>query len=56
MWEPPETLPSDSELEEKFHWLVDPVLGQEKTDPLAALIWDLDKMEDLSILINHCQK
>ena len=56
MWEPPDTLPSDSELEEKFHWLVDPVLGQEKTDPLAALIWDLDKMEDLSILINHCQK
>lgn len=56
MWEPPDTLPSDSELEEKFHWLVDPVLGQEKTDPLAALIWDLDKMEDLSILINYCQK
>ena len=56
MWEPPDTLPSDSELEEKFHWLVDPVLGQEKTDPLAALIWDLDKMEDLSILINHCLK
>jgi len=56
MWEPPDTLPSDSELEEKFHWLVDPVLGQEKTDTLAALIWDLDKMEDLSILINHCQK
>ena len=56
MWEPPDTLPSDSELEEKFHWLVDPILGQEKTDPLAALIWDLDKMEDLSILINHCLK
>ncbi len=56
MWEPPDTLPSDSELEEKFHWLVDPVLGQEKADPLAALIWDLDKMEDLSILINHCLK
>lgn len=56
MWEPPDTLPSDSELEEKFHWLVDPVLGQEKSDTLAALIWDLDKMEDLSILINHCQK
>lgn len=56
MWEPPDTLPSDSELEEKFHWLVDPVLGQEKTDPLAALIWDLDKMEDLNILINHCLK
>ncbi len=56
MWEPPDTLPSDSELEAKFHWLVDPVLGQEKTDPLAALIWDLDKMEDLSVLINHCLK
>lgn len=56
MWEPPDTLPSDSELEEKFHWLVDPVLGQEKADPLAALIWDLDKMEDLNILINHCLK
>lgn len=56
MWEPPDTLPSDSELEEKFHWLVDPVLGQEKTDTLAALIWDLDKMEDLNILINHCLK
>jgi len=56
MWEPPDTLPSDSELEEKFHWLVDPVLGQKKADPLAALIWDLDKMEDLNILINHCLK
>lgn len=56
MWEPPDTLPSDSELEEKFHWLVDPVLGQEKTDTLAALIWDLDKMEDSNILINHCLK
>ena len=56
MWEPPDSLPSDSELEEKFHWLVDPVLGQEKTDPLAALIWDFDKVEDLNILINHCLK
>lgn len=56
MWEPPDTLPSDSELEEKFHWLVDPVLGQEKTDSLAALIWELDKIEDLNILINHCLK
>lgn len=56
MWEPPDALPSDLELEEKFHWLVDPVLGQEKTNSLAALIWDLDKTEDLNILINHCLK
>jgi 2-methylcitrate dehydratase PrpD len=56
VWEPPDTLPSDSELEGKFHWLADPVLGRKKTDPLAALIWELDKMEDINALIRNCVK
>ena len=29
-WEPPDPLPTDAELEDKFVWLVEPVLGEAK--------------------------
>jgi 2-methylcitrate dehydratase PrpD len=53
-WEPPDTLPSDEELEEKFHRLVTPVLGEEKSQRLAALIWNLEDLPSIHDLIAVC--
>ena len=53
-WEPPQTLPSDAELEEKFHWLVEPVLGPHNTQMIASMIWELEKLEGMGRLIEYC--
>lgn len=37
-WEPPDSLPTDDELERKFLWLVEPVLGARKARDLAFLL------------------
>jgi 2-methylcitrate dehydratase PrpD len=50
-WEPPDTLPSDDELKEKFAWLAGPVLGQERAEELRDLIWQFDKTFDAKRLI-----
>ncbi|UCH90505.1 MAG: MmgE/PrpD family protein [Nitrospirota bacterium] len=55
-WEPPDNLPSDNEIEEKFHWLVEPVLGVQQTRQLCALIWNLDDCRDIRELIRLCVK
>ena len=38
LWEPPDTLPSDLELESKFLWLTAPVIGRTKAEELAGQI------------------
>jgi 2-methylcitrate dehydratase PrpD len=50
-WEPPSSLPDDEELTRKFYRLVAPVLGEPKTEQLAATIWQLDQLAlfDLAI-------
>jgi 2-methylcitrate dehydratase PrpD len=45
-WEPPGTLPADSELEKKFHWLVEPVLGRARAVKMAETVWRLDALPD----------
>jgi len=55
-WEPPDNLPSDSEIEEKFHGLVDPILGVQQTHQLCSLIWNLDNCYNIQELIGLCLK
>jgi 2-methylcitrate dehydratase PrpD len=56
MWEPPDTLPSDQELEVKFRWLVNPVLGSRRCEQLVSMIWALDDHPDARDLIQLSQK
>jgi 2-methylcitrate dehydratase PrpD len=51
-WEPPDTLPSDGELKEKFIWLADPVLGQYQSQELFRLIWQFEDVSDAREIID----
>ncbi|MBE7549520.1 MAG: MmgE/PrpD family protein [Anaerolineales bacterium] len=51
LWEPPDSLPSDAELEQKFRWLVEPVLGQERAGELVDLIWRFEQVHEARDLI-----
>ncbi len=53
-WDTHSTLPTDLELENKFLWLVSPVLGKTKTESLLSLIRDFDREEKLDKLIDLC--
>jgi len=53
-WDTHSTLPTDLELENKFLWLVSPVLGKIKAESLVNLIRDFDKEETLDKLIDFC--
>jgi len=53
-WEPPSTLPTDAELEKKFYWLVEPVLGSSRTETLVSTIWEFEKIDDTKHFINLC--
>jgi 2-methylcitrate dehydratase PrpD len=53
-WEPPDTLPSDDELETKFQWLVEPGLGKEKTQQLVSMMWEFEKLEQVQDFIDSC--
>ena len=55
-WEPPADPPSDADLEEKFAWLVTPVLGIEQSRKLCALIWRLDECDNVEMLVDLCVK
>jgi 2-methylcitrate dehydratase PrpD len=41
-----------AKMEEKFHWLVDPVLGDERTYRLIQLVWSLEKESNVADLID----
>jgi hypothetical protein len=47
LWDPASRLPTDEELIDKFHWLVDPLLGRDRADRIESLIWHF---EDHSLL------
>jgi 2-methylcitrate dehydratase PrpD len=51
-WEPPDTLPSDTELKEKFIWLAGPVLGLYQSHELFQLIWQYEDVSDAREIIN----
>ena len=55
-WEPPDTLPTDDELEAKFRWLVTPVLGESRCAELVDLIWNFEKEHRADVLIRLCRK
>jgi 2-methylcitrate dehydratase PrpD len=54
MWEPPNSLPADAELDEKFVEIVEPVLGSQKVQEISRMIWDFEKMVEIKSLINAC--
>ncbi len=55
-WEPPDTLPSDEELEKKFVWLAGPVIGHEQADTLARSIRFAEKWESIDPIIGIKRK
>jgi 2-methylcitrate dehydratase PrpD len=54
-WEPPDTLPSDSDLESKFIWLCAPVLGETRAKQLMGKIWSADRWETIDPLLDGCR-
>jgi 2-methylcitrate dehydratase PrpD len=50
-WEPPDTLPSDGEIKEKFIRLTGPVLGRQRSHELLELIWQFEEAADARQLI-----
>ena len=54
IWEPPDRLPSDQELETKFLWLVEPVLGKMQASELADRIWSADQWATIDPIIDGC--
>ena len=55
LWEPPDTLPTDEELETKFHWLVGPILGEAKAELLIEQIWGADQWTSTAPIIDGCR-
>jgi len=53
-WEPPDTLPTDSELEKKFLWLASPVIGKKKAQNLIEQIWSADQWRTIDPIIDNC--
>jgi 2-methylcitrate dehydratase PrpD len=51
-WDTHSTLPTDLELENKFLWLVSPVIGKTKAESLVSLIRNFDREETLDELFN----
>jgi 2-methylcitrate dehydratase PrpD len=55
LWEPPDTLPSDQDLMEKFRWLAGPVIGKGQADYLSEEIWRADRWPSLDAIFNGCR-
>ncbi|MCK4768376.1 MAG: MmgE/PrpD family protein, partial [Desulfobacula sp.] len=53
-WDTHSTLPTDLELENKFLWLVSPVIGKTKAESLVTLIWNFDRDKTLDKMIDLC--
>jgi len=53
-WDADSDSPSDGELETKFIWLVEPVLGAAAAKSLISLIWNMEREETLSGLVDLC--
>lgn len=56
LWEPPDTLPSDGELETKFFWLANPVIGPMKANELVEQIWSADRWTSMDPIFEGCCK
>ncbi len=53
-WDIHTTLPTDQELEDKFLWLVSPVLGKSNATALKNLVMNFNREKNLDKLINLC--
>jgi len=53
-WDIHSTLPTDQELEDKFLWLVSPVLGKSNATALKNLVMNFNQEKNLDKLINLC--
>jgi 2-methylcitrate dehydratase PrpD len=53
-WQPPTAPPSDAELEAKFRWLVEPLLGARRAGEIVAFVAELDRADDARRLIDLC--
>lgn len=40
-----------SVMEDKFHWLVDPLLGKDRTDTIIEMVWNFDKLDSIDEFI-----
>ncbi|BBO91538.1 MmgE/PrpD family protein [Desulfosarcina ovata] len=54
-WEPPDTLPTDADLENKFRWLTEPVIGRKRAGNLAQSIWSAERWESIDPMIAGCR-
>jgi 2-methylcitrate dehydratase PrpD len=54
-WEPPDSLPTDGELEEKFRWLAEPVIGAGSARVLSEAIWRADRWSNLDPILKGCR-
>ena len=55
LWEPPDSLPSDSDLEAKFLWLSGPIIGNVKAESLINQIWSADQWTSIDPIITGCR-
>ncbi len=53
-WEPPDTLPTDGELGEKFLWLASPVIGEKKAQDLIERIWSAEQWRSIHPIFDSC--
>lgn len=51
-WDPHTTFPTDTELEDKFLWLVTPVIGKEQAMSVKRLVWNFDQEKNINRLID----
>jgi 2-methylcitrate dehydratase PrpD len=56
LWEPPDTLPSDAELEAKFSWLTGPVIGKVNARRLIEHLWSADQWTSIDPILDGCRK
>jgi 2-methylcitrate dehydratase PrpD len=56
LWEPPDTLPSDAELEAKFSWLTGPVIGKVGARRLIEHLWSADQWTSIDPILDGCRK
>jgi 2-methylcitrate dehydratase PrpD len=56
LWEPPDMLPSDAELEAKFCWLTGPVIGKVGAQRLIERLWSADQWTSIDPILDGCRK
>jgi 2-methylcitrate dehydratase PrpD len=56
LWEPPDSLPSDAELEAKFSWLTGPVIGKVNARRLIEHLWSADRWTSIDPILDGCRK